>query len=164
MGEQKSNPWPKHIWGLFLLSLLFSCAVLTSLGWYGLNGNGFSTGFPAWLPGVAAALTLVCTIINITSTNPNACEIFVHDAIQVLLWSAATIKISIFITNKDAFGSCEKMSVRSTCIGAQLALWFGVALLHVSFAKLITAFYVHRNMLNPKHQTTDCEKQFDAVQ
>lgn len=69
MSDQKPNSWPKFVWGLFALSMLLSCIILISLGWFGLTGSGFTTGFPIWLPGVAVSTIMHAWALGMIMTD-----------------------------------------------------------------------------------------------
>jgi hypothetical protein len=126
-----------------------------------------------------AGLTLICAIINISSTSPSTYEILILDLIQQVIWIAATVNMAFYIAGNDAFGSCAKASalLKSSCTVSQLVLWAGVALMYaqslnkskdqqlkictfrnISLAKLAIAFCVRRQTLRKPSQQPDCEK------
>lgn len=133
-----------------------------------------------------ACLTLICTIMNITSTNPSTYEILFPDSIQVGIWVGAIIDMAMFISDTDSFGSCARVSsvLKSSCAVSQLILWAGVALVyvksemdtngerqlngsnyrHVSLTKLAIAFYVRRLARQSSSQQPDCEKVLPPLQ
>lgn len=120
MSDQNSNLWPRFVWGLFALSMVFSSAILVSLGWFGLTGSGFTENFPIWLPGVAVSTSYITLHYMLEAqSNIKWCNVsnnWFHQ--QACLTLVFTI-INITSNNPSAYEILLPDSI-------QLGIWIGV--------------------------------------